>query len=191
MMMNTMDSALLFLINTIFDLYLFVLGVRLILVWIGANYFDPLTQFIIKMTDVIVKPTRKLLPNVYGVETASLTWMFAIDLLKFFIVAMVSFGLPNIAGLLLLAFGDIIKIFLQIFFYAILLQAIMSWVQPHSPVNRVLYQITAPIMRPLQRCIPMVGGFDITPIPALIILQLLMMVIAAPLMSIGFGAAIG
>jgi YggT family protein len=87
--------------------------------------------------------------------------------------------------------GDAIKIFLFVFFYAIVLQAILSWMQPYSDVNRLLALFTSPIMRPLHRVIPTVGGFDITPIPALILLQLLIMLCADPLMSTGMRLSLG
>lgn len=190
-MMDAMGTALVFLIYTLFDLYLFVLTIRLMLVWVGANYFDPFTQFIIKVTDALVKPLRRVLPTTRGVEVATLVLMLALDLIKFFLVTTMMYHFPNIIGIFILAIGDIIKIILQVFFYAILIQAVLSWLQPHAPINRTLMQFTAPIMRPLHRVIPPVGGFDITPIPALIILQLLIMLIAAPIMSAGMGVAVG
>ena len=187
--MNTFNSALEFLINTIFDLYLFVLVVRMILVWVGANYFDPITQFIVKITDVIVRPTRRLLPTVRGIEIASIVIALLLNIIKFTLISLLSFGMPNLIGIIILSCGDLLQVVLQVFFYAILIQAILSWVQPQSPVNRLLYQITGPIMRPLHRIIPLVGGVDITPIPALIILQLLMMLITSPIMRMGLDMA--
>lgn len=190
-MSDTFVAAFRFLITTLFDLYLFVLMLRVILAYVGANYFDPITQFIIKLTDFAVKPLRRLIPNVRGVEVASLILIFALQLIKFFLIIFLTFGFPAILGLIILALGDTLKIVFEIFFYAILLQAIMSWIQPYSPANRLLYQITAPIMQPLRRVIPPVGGIDISPIPALIILQLLIIVIVYPLMRLGWGAIVG
>jgi YggT family protein len=190
-MSDTIRAALLFLINTVFDLYLFILVVRIILAWVGANYFDPVTQFIIKCTDFIVKPLRRLIPNFRRVETASIVLLLLIEIIKFLLVSLLSFGFPHLLGLFILAIGDSLKLILLTFFYAILLQAILSWIQPNAPMNRVLYQFTSPIMGPLHRVIPPIGGIDISPIPALIILQLLIIILVNPLMGFGLGVAFG
>ena len=99
--------------------------------------------------------------------------------------------MPNILGLFILSLGDAIKLLLDTFFYAILLHAILSWVQPGLPINNLLYKFTSPIMNPLRRYIPLVGGIDITPIPALIILQLLIILLVNPLMTLGLRIALG
>lgn len=184
-MPNTLNTALLFLVNTLFDLYLIILIVRIILVWVGSDYFNPMVQFVVKCTDFIVKPLRRVIPNAGRLECASIILVLAIELIKFFFVSLLAFGLPNIAGLLILSIGDTIKLIIQTFFYAVLFQAILSWIQPRSPVNYLLYQFTSPIMRPLHRVIPPVGGVDISPIPALIILQLLIILVVGPMMDVG------
>ena len=150
-----------------------------------------MTQFVIKLTQFLVNPLRRLIPNVGRFETATIVIIFTLDTIKFFLVSMLKFSVANVLGLILLSLGDVMQIIIQIFFYAIILQAIVSWIQPFSPMNRLLYQVTAPIMQPLRRFIPPIGGFDITPIPALIILQLLLILIVMPLMALGWGIAIG
>lgn len=190
-MAETLDSALLFLINTVFSLYLFVLIVRFLLVFVGANYFDPITQFIIKLTNFIVKPLRKVVPNIKRVETSTLLLIIVLEVIKFFLISILSFGLPNIGGLLILALSDGLKLFIETFFYAILLQAILSWIQPYSPINKTLYQITSPLMDPIRRVVPLVGGVDISPIPALILLQLLLILLINPFMKLGLSIALG
>lgn len=183
--MSALNQGLLFLINTLFDLFLFVLVIRLILAWSGAHYFDPITQFFVRITDFIIKPLRRWLPNVRGIETSTLTLIFALEIIKFAIIAFLSVGAPHLLGLLVLALADMGKLFIQTFFYTILVQALLTWIQPNSPMNNVLYQITAPIMRPIQRVVPLIGGVDISPIPAMILLQLLLIVFITPLMNLG------
>lgn len=191
MMPESIRAGLLFLINTLFDIYLFALIVRIILVYIGSNYFDPLTQFIVKLTDSVVKPIRRFIPNVRRLELSSMVLVLTLELIKFLLISFLSFGFPDILGLFMLAIFDSIKLVIETFFYAILLQAILSWFQPNSPMNFTLAKITAPIMRPLHRVIPNIGGIDITPIPAMIILQLLIIVIINPLMAFSMGVAFG
>lgn len=190
-MAGTLNNALLFLINTIFNAYLFILCIRLILAWVGADYHEPVTQFIVKCTNFIVKPLRRYIPNFKDLETSTLVLILVIEAIKFFFLAILSFGLPNILGLMVFAFADTLRLIITTFFYAILLQAIVSWIQPQSPINYILIKFCSPILRPLQRIIPPINGFDITPIPAFIILQLLIIVLVEPLIAMGWKIAFG
>ena len=168
----------LFLINTVFDLYITLLIVRLILAFSRADYFNPITRFIITVTQPIIAPLRRIIPNRFGIEFSTLIFILALEILKFFLISLLFFSALNIAGLMLFATIDTLKHILNIFFYAILLQAILSWIQTgYSPLSQVLAQLTTPILRPLRRFVPPVGGFDLTPIPALIILQCLLLLL--------------
>src|SRR5579883_585709 len=109
-MSDTLRATLLFLIQTVFDLYLFLLIIRLVLAWVNADYYHPVTQFIIKCTSFIVKPMRKYIPNVKDLETATVVLIIILELIKFFLISLLSFGLPNLLGLLILAIGDSIKL---------------------------------------------------------------------------------
>jgi YggT family protein len=189
--MSSIQNGFLFLINSVVNLYLFVLMLRLLLVYIGANYLDSLTQFVTRLTDLIVKPLRRLIPNVKRVELSTLVLMIVIELVKFYMIFLFMLINPNIIGLFILTIGDLLKIALDTFFYAIIAQVILSWIQPYSSINRVLIQITAPIMRPIQRIIPPISGIDISPIVAIIGLQFLNFVLAQSLIALGWGMAVG
>ena len=172
-MTNSFNNAGLFLISTLFNLYLVILAIRLILAYARANYFNPLTQIIIKCTQPLVAPLRRLFPTYRGIEFATLIWIIIFEAAKIFLLSTLTFGMPYLTSLLLFSITDTLKLLLSTFFYAVLLRAILSWFQPsHSPASEWLEQMSAPIMRPLQRIIPPINGIDITPIPALIILQL-------------------
>jgi YggT family protein len=185
-MMNPLNNAGLFLVSTLFDLYLFILAIRLILVWARVDYFNPLSQLIVKLTQPIIAPLRRIIPNIKHIELSTLVFIVVLEILKFFIISMMTMGVPHVSGLIVLGVADTIKIILNTFFYAILLQALLSWIRPgYSPISQILMQITAPMMRPVKRIIPPVGGFDISPIPVLIGLQLLIILLVTPLFSLG------
>ena len=186
--MSGINDALLFLISTLFDLYSIILIVRVLLAYAGANYFDPITQFVVRSTDFLVKPLRRFIPNVYRIEISTVLIILAIECLKYFLLSVVTQTNLSLIGIIIVALADMLKLILNTLVYAIILQVILSWVQPNSPVNFILNKITAPIMRPIQRVCPAVGGFDISPIPAIILLQLLVILIANPLMQFGLGA---
>jgi YggT family protein len=189
--MSGLQGGLAFLITTLFDLYLFLLIIRVMLAFAGANYYDPITQFVVRCTDFIIKPLRRVIPNYRGIEISTVLLIFVLDFLKYALLAVLSIGMISTLGLLIIAAADTLKLFLQTYFYAIILQAILSWVQPSSPVNSLLYRVTAPIMRPIQRLVPTVGGVDISPIPAMILLQLTIIMVVNPLMAVGLGVSLG
>jgi YggT family protein len=189
--MSAIHDAMIFLITTIFDMYLFILTIRVILAFSGANYYDPMTQFIVRCTDFAVKPLRRVIPNVRGIEISTILLILILAFVKYSFLAALSFSSFSVIGIAIIAIADTMKLFLQTYFYAIIIQAVLSWVQPGSPVNMLLYRITAPILRPIQRVIPTVGGMDLSPIAAMILLQLLIIVIVNPLMAIGIGASLG
>lgn len=177
-MTGSLNNALMFLISTLFDMYLFILCVRLILAWSRANYFNPITQFIIKITQPLVGPLRRVIPNVLGIEFSTLLLIFMLEMVKYSLLSLVVMGMPDVLTLLALGAAYTIKLILTTFFYAILFQALLSWFQPsYSPMSQLLAQMTSPILRPIQRIIPPISGFDISPIPALIILQLLIILV--------------
>lgn len=190
-MFNPLNNAALFLINTLFDLYLLVLMLRVVLCWTRSDYFNPVTQVIIKLTQPIIVPLRRFIPTYSGIEFSTLIVILLLELLKFFLIGLLSVGLPsNVLGLFITAIGDALKLLINIFFYGILAQVILSWVQPgYSPVSQFLNRITFPIMQPMHRLIPPVGGLDLSPIPALIILQFLIIILINPMLGFGMSLA--
>lgn len=189
-MSDNMRGALLFLIETLFNLYLFVLVVRMLLVWIRSDYYHPVTQFVVKMTDWVVQPMRRFLPNVKHIETSTLLLIFVIEIVKFYLTFIITYGVPNFLGVAILSIGDMMYLLVQTFTYAIILQAILSLIQPNSPIAFILYRITAPILQPISRLLPQMGTIDLSPIPALIILQLIKMLIVTPIMQSGLSFAL-
>lgn len=185
-------NALMFLINILADLTIFILIARIILVWVHADYYNPMTKFIAKLTDWCVRPMKRVVPSFKDLETASLLLVFLIAFLKFFLIGVLAYRLPSILGLLLLALSDTLKLTINVFFYAILIQIILSWFpRTHREIYSLLAIITAPIMRPIRRYIHPVNGFDISPIPALIGLQLIIILFVDPLYSAGMYLAYG
>jgi YggT family protein len=185
--MNPSQQALLFLINLVFDAYLLILMLRFILCWLRVDYFNPITQLIIQFTQFLVAPIRRFLPTKKGIEISTLMLMVVLDIIKFFFVGLIIMGLPkNIFGLFLLAAGDLLRLFLNVFFYAILVQAILSFFPlSTTPLTQLLHKLTSPLLRPVRHYLPPIKGFDFSPLPVLIILQLLIILFVSPLSAVG------
>ena len=189
-MPGSMQAGSLFLLSSVFDLYLFVLAIRVILAYVNADYYHPVTQFVVKLTDFIIKPLRRIIPNMKEIEVGTLLVMLIVAGLKFFLLCSLSFGTPNVAGIGILAVADSLRIFLQVYFYALLLQAIISWVQPGSATGFMLNRITAPLLTPIQKVIPPIAGIDVSPIPALLLIQFIIIIAIQPLLAYGLSIAI-
>lgn len=187
-MPTVLQQALIFLSDTIFGIYLYILILRLILVWVHADYSLPITQFIIKTTSFLVRPLRQVFPDVRRTETATIVLILLVSMIKQVIHISFTFGLTHVFsvfGILLLSVVDPIECLITILSIAILFQALLSWIQPHTQINHVLYQVTSPILRPIQRIVPPISGIDISPIIALILLQLVMILFVIPLLGEG------
>jgi YggT family protein len=185
-MQNPIDNAGIFLINAVFDSYVFLLLVRVILAAMRANYFNPVTQFVVKLTQPLVGPLRRVIPNFRNLEVSTLLLAVLFEFIKYGLLILLLQLSPRIEGLVLLTTADLLRAFLDIFFYAILIQAVFSWVQQgYSPVNELLMKITAPVLAPFHRIIPLIGGIDITPVFAMIVLQTLIILVVGPLSAMG------
>lgn len=171
-MTEPLYTAALFLIHTIFSLYAFVLGLRILLVWVYADYYQPLVQFVVKVTQKPLTPFRKLFPLKKNIEWGTLVFLMLWLALKIILLSLLGFGLPKPLGILALTLSETLKLFLVIYFYAIILQVIFSWLPIYSPMLGLLNQLTSPIMRPIKRWIPPIAGLDLSPIFAMIILTL-------------------
>lgn len=193
-MNNIFNNAGLFLVQSIFDLYIFIVMVRIVLQWVNADFRNPLFATIGKLTTLPLSFLRRFIHTVHGIDIAAIVLLLLLEVIKIaLLVWMQTGGIPKFAGLLILSFAELLNQLINIFFYAIIALAVLSWLNPlaHSPLIEVLYRLTEPLMRPVRRVIPSIGGLDISPIPVLIVLKLLAIMIVQPLGGIGFALAMG
>lgn len=187
--MAPIQNASAFLVHTLFDIYLLILLLRFVLQYLRVDYYNPFTQFIVKATSPLVVPLRRVIPGFWGIDFATLFPIVALTALKVSLVMFISLHkFPSATGMIIWTLGELFSLTINLFFYAILLSVILSWVAPltHSPLAPILYRLTEPLMKPVRRVIPPIAGFDISPIPVMIVLQLLKILIADPLTLTGF-----
>ena len=167
------ENPLIFLIETLFDLYIIVLMLRFILQQVRADFYNPISQFIVKATSPVLNPARKLIPGLGGIDLPTVVVVLAFIALKILIISLLSGYSPSILALLLTGIRDFITLSLNIFIFAIIIQAILSWVNPdpYNPVSGILFSITRPVLQPFRRMIKPVGGIDLSPLVALIALM--------------------
>lgn len=174
--MSPLIKAGIFLIEALFDLYIFALILRFLFQMVRADFFNPVSQAIVKVTNPPLIPLRRFIPGFRGLDMACLLVIAMVCWAKLMITYGIIFkSLPFVPGLFVWSVGDITQSVINLFFFAIIAQAILSWVNPYGnhPIASILYKITNPIMKPFRRFIPPIGGFDITPIFAILLLQVL------------------
>lgn len=152
-----------------------------------------MSQLIVKFTSPLILPLRKMVPEYRGLDLTTLILLLLLTLVKLSLISLIGFHkFPNLFGLLVWALGDISGLLFKLFFYATLASIIMKWVAPHShsPLTAILSRLTEPLLQLARRYVPSVSGMDISPIPVLLGLQLLIILISDPFTSIGLQWAI-
>lgn len=169
------NDAAIFIIQTLGSLYLLIVLMRFILQLVRANFYNPLCQFVVKATQPLLKPLRRVIPSLFGLDMSSLVLALLLQVLLFVVILMLN-GYQAFT-VLLLPWGliGIFSLFLKIIFWSMIISVILSWVAPgsRSPGAELVAQITEPVLAPFRRLIPNLGGLDISPIFAFIVIQLL------------------
>jgi len=173
-------APFIFLIDTLFSIYITIMYLRFILQQVGADFYNPISQFLVKATQPPVKIARKIIPPIGKIDTASLILTLALILLKIILLYVVISGYQvNALQLLILLLHDFIELTFNIFIFSIFLQAILSWVNPDpsNPVSGVLYSVTYPVLRRIRKWVPPMGGLDLSAMVALIGLTFLKLLV--------------
>ena len=169
-----------FLLDTTFGFFVFVLLARFYLQLMRAPFRNPLGQFVTALTNWLVLPTRRLVPGVFGLDLASLLLAWLIEALLLFLLYLLKGGGPGpasgvLAGVFFsLAVLELVHFSLYLFIGVILIQAVISWVNPYAPLAPLFTALTTPFLRPFRRIIPPIGNVDLSPLFALVAAQLLL-----------------
>ncbi len=186
--MDALNEILGYLIQTALSIYLLAMLLRFLLQLVRADFYNPISQFLVKITNPLVVPARRLIPGLGGIDLASL--LLAVLLQLACIIAMLllhGLGLPNILILLAWSLLGVLSLLVNIYFFALLAMIILSWVAPGSnhPAIYLLHQITEPVMAPFRKALPPMGGMDFSPILVFILINVLQ--IALRHMAAGVG----
>lgn len=168
--MNSMS----FLINTLFDLYIMVVILRIWLQAARADFYNPFSQFIVKATQPVVGPLRRVIPSLGSMDLATMLFAYVLCVLKYVALVLIASGgaVTFSADFLFLGLLSLIKAAGGLLFWVLLIRAILSWVsQGRSPIEYVFNQLTEPMLAPIRRIIPVMGGFDLSVLVLFIVLQ--------------------
>ena len=176
--MNT-SGALIYLISTLTDLYVTAILLRLLLQWVRADFYNPLSQFLVKATNPVLVPARRLIPSIGKLDTASVVVMLLLELLQLVLISLLSQTDFGFQFLLLFAVRKLLIALLLTYFVLIIARVITSWVanQSRHPLIPLIYQLTEPVLRPINKLLPKMGGVDLSPLFALIALRALLLLL--------------
>ena len=186
--MNYVSNAGVFLVQTLFGLYILVVLLRLLLQVVRADFYNPLSQFLVKVTNPPLIPLRRFIPGVAGIDMASVVLLLLLKIVEILLLGLFpKYPLAEMIGLPILAIAELVALMVNIFLFAIIIQAIISWINPgtYNPVSTLLHQLTNPVLEPFRRVIPPVSGMDLSPLAAIITIYLLKLLFIQPLLDWG------
>lgn len=171
-----------FLAEVVIGLFSLALLLRFFLQLVRAPFRNPVSQFVAALTDFMVKPARRFIPGLWGVDLATLVLAWLCEVLLLVVLLAIrgvepgALGATAFVGILVLALVKLLKTSVYIVMIALFVQAIMSWFGTHSPLAPILNALTQPMLAPLQKRMPLIGNVDLSPLVLIVILQLILMV---------------
>lgn len=191
--MNAINEITIYLVQTVIGIYLLIMLMRFILQLVLADFYNPISQFLVRATNPVVIPLRRVLPARGRLDPASLLLAILIQLIA--IVAMLwmgGFSLPGVSLLLAWSVIAVIGLLVKIYFFALLAMIILSWVAPGTtnPAAYLMYQITEPVMAPFRRILPAMGGLDFSPIVVFILINIVQIALRNVALGLGLHPAL-
>lgn len=173
------SEAGVFLIGVIMGFLILMIMLRFILQWVRADFYNPISQFIVKLSNPLLKPFRRFIPGLGGIDMAAIVLMIILKFIEIMLIQLISNIPVNLFVILILSVTGLMSLLIYVFIFAIIISAVASWIAPggYNPVLNLVSQLTAPVMRPIQRYMKPVSGMDLSPLVALLLLNLLVMAI--------------
>ena len=178
-------NPVIFIIDTIFALYILAVMLRFLLQWVNADFYNPISQFLVKITHSPLKILRRAIPSIGRIDTASIVFMMLLQMLAGFLIFTMNGAATPIGALFVWALTELLTLLINLYVFAILIQVIVSWVNPgtYNPGVSLIYNLTEPILRVVRNILPPMGGIDLSALVVLIGLQLVKMVLLPPLIQ--------
>ena len=186
--MSALNEIFGYLLQTFLSLYLVAMLLRFLLQVVRADFYNPISQFLVKVTNPVLLPLRRIIPGVGGIDLSSLLLALVLQMLAIALLMLLNgISPPNVFTLALWGDIGVIGLLVNIYFFALLAMIILSWVAQGSnhPAIYLLHQITEPVMAPFRKMLPPMGGLDLSPILVFILINVIQ--IALRHMAAGIG----
>lgn len=183
--MTPLTQVGMLLINTLVGLYLLIVVLRFLLQLARADFYNPVSQFIVKATNPPLIPLRKMIPGWGGIDIASIVLALLVQAIAIVLILLLNGVQPPLETILWAGIG-VLSLVLKIYFWGLLITVIASWVAPSSynPVLILINQILEPAIKPIRKIMPDMGGIDISPIVAFLLIQVLEILVIKGLVQV-------
>jgi len=172
-------NAFTYLIGTLIDLYVAAVLLRLLLQWVRADFYNPLSQLLIRLTDPLLVPLRRLVPAVGRIDTAAVVLMLVLEVIGIWLTGKI--GSTGMEWQQIIAFSAIklMMTLLMTYFFLIIVAVVLSWLGQglRHPFIPLVFQLTEPVLRPIRKLIPPIAGIDLSPLFALIAIRFLILLL--------------
>lgn len=182
--MNALIQIAALLIRSVFSFYIVLVLIRWLLAAVRADFYNPLSQFVVKSTNPPLRIIRRFIPAIGQIDTSALILMFALQMSEIYLLALLAGFLPPIWMVALSSLKRLLLMLVWIYIAAIIAEAIMSWISPlssqgyrYSPIQSLINSLTSPLLNPIRRMIPTIGMIDLSPLIALLLLNIVMILI--------------
>ncbi|ORE87438.1 hypothetical protein ATO7_10362 [Oceanococcus atlanticus] len=181
-MTSNIDSAGLFLVNTLFSLYAYTLILRILLQWVRADFYNPMAQFVWKVTNPPTQLLRQVVPRYRQLDIPALVVLLAVVFLNILVDLLIIGRGAGVVTILWISLLKVLTLTINLMTITILVQAVMSWfgASMHSPASSLLFSVNEPMLRPVRRVLPPIGGLDLSPLVVILVLQVLIRLIPLP-----------
>jgi YggT family protein len=180
--MANANNAFFYLVSTLFDIYLWVVMLRVMLQAVRADFYNPISQLIWQLTQPILGPAQKVLPKYRHWDIAALVLLLVVAVIEIYVVAAIlGYDLSPLQSLWF-ALLKLVTLALNLYTFALFVQAILSWVGPgvSNPAGSILWSINEPLLRPVRRVIPPMSGLDLSPLVVILLLQFVNLLVPLP-----------
>ena len=173
-----------FLISTLFSLYIMAVMLRFLLGLVRADFYNPVSQFLVRITNPLLIPLRKVVPSIGKFDSAAMLLMIVLQLAAITLILLLRGEGISPAVLVIITIATLVSLLIDVYMFAIIVEVIISWMNPgsYNPVSSLLHSLTSPLLRPIRNLVPPIAGIDLSPLFAIIGLQVLRMLIL-PLLS--------
>jgi YggT family protein len=180
-------DAGLFLVDTVLGLYILIVLLRFLFQLVRVDFFNPLSQFIVKASNPPLARLHQLIPSLWGIDLGAIVLLLILEGLRLTLTTLMLGHTPRMSGVLILSIGELLKLAVYVVVFSIFVRALLSWVSSGTgnPMARLLGSFTEPLLAPARRLLPETGGLDLSPILVFVALMLILKLVVRPILDIG------
>ena len=181
------SDAGLFLVDTVLSLYILIVLLRFLFQLTGVDFYNPISQFIVKTSNPPIRRLRRVVPGLWGIDFAAVVLLIVLEGARIGVTALLIGRTPQLAGVLVLSIAELLKLAVYVMVFSIFIRALLSWISMgrSHPMLLLLYSFTEPLMAPARRILPATSGLDLSPIIVFIVLMLVLKLFIQPLLDFG------